>query len=172
MPPHFLAKRRGKSGLLFVGCLLVSGLASYQFASWAGQPGARPPNVPQNSEVSRPTPLIPSPAKLDLGALAKGGNASTTFWLHNPTERTVNIEEVRTSCDCLDVSMDAKTIFPGQKIIACAKIDLSDDPTFLGKLRLEARGFARSEAALQPSGLSDDQAGCVFLVYVDAEVSP
>jgi hypothetical protein len=172
MPPHFLTKRRGKSGLLFAGCLLVSGLASYQFASWAGQlafgrqTGALDPEV----AVAPRTLLIPSQTKLDFGALPKGRRASATFSLRNPTQRTVEIGEVTTSCPCLEIALAGQKVLPGGEIMASAVLDFSQEPTFTGKLRLEASGFIKSEAALEPGGFSYNDSDCAFRIFVHVQV--
>jgi hypothetical protein len=174
MPPHFLAKRRGKSGLLFVGCLLVSGLASYQFASWAGELAFGRQNfaadITPDAKTTPPTLLVPSPAKLDLGALPKGGRASATFSLRNPTQRIIEIGEVTTSCPCLEIALAGQKVLPGGEIMASAVVDFSQEPTFTGKLRLEASGFIKSEAALEPGGFSYNDSDCAFRIYVGVQV--
>ncbi len=172
MPPHFLTSSRAKSRVAFTGCLILSGFASYQFASWAGQPGTPTPDILQNSEVSARTLLVPSPAKLDLGTLSEGGSASATFWLHNPGPLAVEVGEVSTSCDCLDVSLPTKEISPGQTIMASANVDLSHDPRFVGKLRLEASAFSKSDADFEARGFRNNDGACAFVIYVDVQVSP
>jgi hypothetical protein len=169
MSPHFLTSR-GHSRLLFGSCLILSGFASYLFASWAAQASKPPAKVSRSSEVSSLTLLVPSQAKLDLGILPKGGSASATFWLHNPREQTVEVGEVSTSCDCLEVSLPTKTISPGQTIMASANVDLSHDRRFVGKLRLEASGFTKSH--LQASGFRNNDEGCAFFIRINVEVSP
>jgi hypothetical protein len=145
MPPHSLKSSRGKSRLLFTGCLILSGLASYQFASWASQPGNYRISASSNDEARPTTLLAASQPKIDFGTIRKGGKAEATIWLYNPGEKTVQFAAVNTSCDCFQVNVQAKEVQPGGKISATAKVDLTDEPNFTGGLCLEAEGTAKDQ---------------------------
>ena len=53
--------------------------------------------------------------------------------------------EVRTSCDCFQVTLEKKVILPGERIRAAAKVDFAHDPKFSGRLGLQAEGLATAE---------------------------
>ena len=50
------------------------------------------------------TPLEAKPTRLDLGRVTEGGIATGTFRLVNPTDATVRIARVETSCGCTSVT--------------------------------------------------------------------
>jgi hypothetical protein len=80
------------------------------------------------------------------------------FSLHNPRTTAVEVAEVRTSCDCFRVDLPTDIIEPGQKVQATARIDLSDDPKFAGRLVLDATARAK------------DQKAIAFVIYADVKV--
>jgi hypothetical protein len=91
--------------------------------------------------------LVPSVEDLDFGVLPKGAQHAITFWLHNPGKASVEISRVKTSCECLEVTLSQECIAPGSKVLASARVDFSDDRDFTGRLRLEAIGRAAQQPA-------------------------
>jgi hypothetical protein len=102
--------------------------------------------------------LVPSTAKLDFGLVAKGGQYETTFCLHNPGPTPVEVEEVRTSCSCFRIVLEKTVVEPGEQVAATAKVDFTDDPGFVGNLRLDATGLTQWQVAI------------AFVIYADVKV--
>jgi hypothetical protein len=98
-------------------------------------------------ESEQATLLIPSAAELDFGALPRAGRREVTFWLRNPGQEAVEVGAVQTSCDCFQVALQKAHVAPGEGVLATATIDLSQDPRFTGRLRLEASGLAKLKTA-------------------------
>jgi hypothetical protein len=135
----------GNRWLVLLPCLFLSGLFGYQFALWAAAAAGRvvawsnePPLVPN-------TLLIPSQTDLDLGTIPKGGSRSTTIWLENPTNQPVEVSSISTSCDCFEFTLERSRISPGERVKACATVDLASESDFIGGLCLEAEGTAKEQ---------------------------
>lgn len=94
--------------------------------------------------ASEPTLLTPSNDEFDFATLRKGARKEETFWLVNPTSSAVEVASIKTSCDCFFVTLNSTVIEPGAKVSGVAKVDLSDDPAFVGSLLLEAKGLAKN----------------------------
>ena len=57
-------------------------------------------------------PLTATPARLDLGRVSEGALAEGTFRLVNPTDATVRIARIETSCGCTSVTRLDSTRLP------------------------------------------------------------
>src|SRR5262249_39125672 len=56
----------------------------------------------------------------------------------------VVITELKTSCECLTLTLPKKVVAPGETVSATAKVDFADDPKYVGRLELEGTGKASS----------------------------
>jgi hypothetical protein len=86
--------------------------------------------------------LVASVSNFDFGTLATGGRQSTSFWLSNPGTTTVELSQITVSCDCLHVAVAKNRVAPGERILATAAVDFSDDPAWTGRLLLEGSAEA------------------------------
>jgi hypothetical protein len=74
----------------------------------------------------------------------RGTSREIAFSLHNPGAKPVEVAEVVTSCECLEVILQRTVFHPGEEVPATARVDFARDPKFRGGLLLEARGLAAS----------------------------
>jgi hypothetical protein len=87
------------------------------------------------------TLLVPSATHLDFGQVAAGTRSKKTLSLRNSSESAIKVTAIRTSCDCLQVRLDYRTIQPGEEVAVTVFLDFSDDPGFTGRLLLDAIGL-------------------------------
>jgi hypothetical protein len=124
------------------------GLIAYLAVSWATRSN-NPSWVPSPTTPSEPaTLLVCRDANLDFGTIEPGGLREATVWLQNPGTDPVEIAEIRTSCDCFEVVLDRTIVPEGDQVKAAVKVDFGDDPSYRGKLRLEAEARARNKEGL------------------------
>jgi hypothetical protein len=95
-----------------------------------------------------PTLLQPYVSRIDLGTIARGGNRETKIWLANNGTKTVEIVEIQTSCDCLEVTLEKKILLPGEKTQAKMKVEFAHEPNFTGSLGLRVEGVAKTGGEL------------------------
>jgi hypothetical protein len=93
-------------------------------------------------------PLISSEAHIDLGTVPAGGQKECTVFLTNRTERAVEVSEVATSCDCLNVDLANPVVPPSGKVSARVRLDLRGEPEFTGGLRVLVNGKGKSKEAV------------------------
>ena len=88
--------------------------------------------------VAGPTRIIlgESTPRLNLTDIPRGGRREVPFVLSNPGPAAVTLGPVRTSCDCLTVTLDADRIEAGAEIGGRAIVNFADEPTFAGGLML------------------------------------
>ncbi len=89
--------------------------------------------------------LDSSVSRIDFGKLTRGGHRETAVWLSNNGPRPIAVAEVRTSCECFQVTLEKKIIAPGERIRAVVKVDFAHDPKFVGQLGLQTEGVATTE---------------------------
>lgn len=121
------------------------------------------PAAPQvraaSAGVAHPATLLAaSSTDLDFGTVPQAGRHEVTFWLSNPGQTAVEVEEVRTSCDCFEITLEQRVIPPGGKVAARGKVDFTHDPRFTGSLRLDSQGTTQGQKTL------------AFAVYAIVEV--
>src|SRR5437016_2896302 len=69
-------------------------------SSLAAERGRAPDEAPSAGGM---TLLVPSPSSVDLGIVPKGGRKEFGFWLENRGAESVEVADVRTSCECFSV---------------------------------------------------------------------
>lgn len=84
--------------------------------------------------------LDASPSRVDMGEVALGGRKQSTFSLTNPGSQAVELAKIESSCPCLIVDVPSR-IAPGEQVVGCAKLDLRDDPNFIGDVAIEIKGW-------------------------------
>jgi hypothetical protein len=87
----------------------------------------------------------------------QAGRHEINFWLSNLGQIAVEVAEVRTSCDCFEITLEQKVVPPGGKVAGRAKVDFAQDPQFAGSLRLEGQGTTKGQKL-------------AFAIYADVEV--
>src|SRR5262245_1867534 len=152
------APRRGAAAVLGPALLFLVGCRGGEATHppQAAQPERPAPSAPW--PPTRPTLLTASPRQTDLGVLSQGGRKELTFTLHNAGTSPVEITELKTSCECLTLTLPKKVVAPGETVSATAKVDFADDPKYVGRLELEGTGKA---AAPGPDA---------FVIHVRVEV--
>jgi hypothetical protein len=91
------------------------------------------PAAPENKAL-----LVSLPRQLDFGVVPSGGLAEARFTLRNPGANTVQVGEITASCGCFRVVLNNTVIGPGETTEATARLDLAEEPDFVGRLRLTA----------------------------------
>jgi hypothetical protein len=93
-------------------------------------------------------PLIPSEADLNLGQVAPASQKSYAIWLTNRSAAPVEIAEIVTSCDCLEVELPKRLLAPGQRIEGRIKLGLRKEPQFRGNLGILVEGKGKKGETL------------------------
>ncbi len=89
-------------------------------------------------------PLIPSEADLNLGQVAPGSQKSLAFWLTNRSADPVQVVEISTSCDCLEVELPKRVLAPGKKVEGRVQLDLRKESQFVGNLGISVEGRGKT----------------------------
>ena len=84
-----------------------------------------------------------SPASIDMGEVAPGGQKQATFSLTNSGSQAVELAKIDSSCPCLMVDVPSR-IAPGEQVVGRAKLDLRDEPNFTGDLAITITGRSRT----------------------------
>jgi len=81
---------------------------------------------------------------LSLGQVAPGSQKSLAFWLMNQSAVPVEVAEMTSSCDCLNVELPERHLVPGQRVEGGIELDLRKEPQFRGRLSIEVEGKDKS----------------------------
>jgi hypothetical protein len=79
------------------------------------------------------------PRELDLGTIARGTSGKAEFVLRNTSSQPVQINQVETSCPCLDIRFP-EVVEPDAEMRGEAVLDMSREPHFTGNLAIILRG--------------------------------
>lgn len=92
--------------------------------------------LPPRDSLSHSARLAASgaPKSCDLGTIAAGGKCDAELRLFNACDRVIEIARVRTSCPCVQVTLLEHRIGPRQPVIARVRLDLAQEPEFVGGL--------------------------------------
>ncbi len=90
--------------------------------------------------------LAASASNIDFRRVPQAGRTEQVIWLRNPGVEAVAVSRVQTSCECLQVDLRGQSITPGDRRKAVVRLDLTREPLFTGKLRLQATGYTHSNA--------------------------
>ena len=90
----------------------------------------------------RQTLLVPATSRIDLGVVPPRGQREYAFWLENPSDSPVPVNEIETSCDCLHVDVPRRAVPAKGKAVAIIQLDLAHDKESVGNLGIEVRGYA------------------------------
>jgi hypothetical protein len=77
---------------------------------------------------------------VDLGTLRPGESAEATITLRNPTDETVVVERVETSCPCILATVPRLRLEPGGSVPLKLRFDPSKNLDFRGSLRINVQG--------------------------------
>jgi hypothetical protein len=83
-----------------------------------------------------------TPEVVDLGTLRPGESAEATITLYNPTDETVVIERIETSCDCVYVDAPRIAISRGGSCKAVVRASADRDGDQEASLRVRIAGYA------------------------------
>lgn len=89
--------------------------------------------------------LVVSNEGVDFGIVPQGGHQRAYFEVINPSAAPVEIHQVETTCDCLEVTLTNSRIDTGGKILACANLDLGQAAHFVGDLEIQIKGLTGSD---------------------------
>ncbi len=122
----------GALALLFLGISLCGCDNS------VAAPGSQ--SIPAQFDLIPDGFLRPSSKRIDLGTVRQRGQRRQTFALSNPTGYPVEVANLHTSCPCLEIELEPRVVKPSQTVIAVLKLDLNEEPDFVGYLAMEAEG--------------------------------
>jgi hypothetical protein len=88
------------------------------------------------------TPLRAVPDRIDLGEVQQGGIASGQLELTNDGPTPVMVASFRSSCPCLTVTLPEREVMPGEAAVVPLLVDMSREPHFRGRLRIEVQGVS------------------------------
>ncbi len=101
-------------------------------------------------------PLLLSPGMIDLGTLAQGERREFVLHLQNPHDRSVVVEQVETSCPCLEVTSLPWQFSPYEERKLHLVLDMAKEREFSGRLFITMRGgTAHAEPALRSRVLAE-----------------
>jgi hypothetical protein len=103
----------------------------------------QPAEFKASESAARAALLSVSPDFLDLGTIPQGGKVEAEVTLHNGGTEPIEITGSRSSCKCFTITPETDYVEPGQRVRAAVKIDLADEPKFIGKLDIETTGHAK-----------------------------
>lgn len=86
--------------------------------------------------------LTASPKSQDLGTLIRRGKRNYEVTVRNCTTRALRIEKIEVTCNCMTVEPQQVVLAPGEAVQLTVRVDLNDEPDFIGKLLLGIRGIA------------------------------
>jgi hypothetical protein len=95
---------------------------------------------PPSNITGRRFPLEVSPNVIDLGILRPRHSAAARLTLRNPSLRTVIVEQIQTSCPCLQAEKQSIILGPQESAALALRFDSSDDSDFRGGLSIEVVG--------------------------------
>lgn len=84
--------------------------------------------------------VVPSTENVDFGIVPQRTRHLRYVELWNPSDKSVEVDAMVASCDCLEVVVPTNRIEPGARVLACVRLDLTLAPQFLGSLEMEAHG--------------------------------
>lgn len=97
-----------------------------------------------SSSATRPLPsaLVHGGLRsIDLGTIRRGGSAEARFRITNDSRAAMEIAEIQTSCPCLTVELAQRRIAPHETVDAVVRLNLADEPEFVGALSPGIRCF-------------------------------
>lgn len=86
---------------------------------------------------------MPSVSTIDLGTIPQGGSREAMFWLTNPGDAAVEINDVETSCPCVEIQPRKNLLRPKEKTPALVLFHADGSHDFTG--RLQARASATTK---------------------------
>jgi hypothetical protein len=100
-----------------------------------------------------------SPAMIELGNVPQGGRREFALHVRNPQDQSVTIEQVQSSCPCLEARGLPLVLAPGEEGTLAFVLDLAREREFTGRLRIDFRALTAAGAT-------------VFSASVQASVAP
>jgi len=101
----------------------------------------RPPHsVNSAKSTDSHFPLAISPHPLPLGSLDPGQAAVGYIEVNNPGPEQITVDQVETSCPCLEVFRVPSRIDPGQSRKLTLRFNPTEEPNFRGRLTIEVTG--------------------------------
>src|SRR5204863_4556830 len=125
-----------------------SAIAGYLAVSSVTQPinSVSLPASPISNEPA--TLLFCHDAHLDFGIVEQGGYREVFVWLENRTAEPVEIAALSTSCDCFEINLEGIIVPAGDRAKAVVKVDVRDEHSVRGSVRLRAVLIATAEESL------------------------
>ena len=91
-------------------------------------------------------PLVATPPNLAVGRLALGATKQLAVRITNTTSRSIGMVAFETSCDCVTVTPSRLEFLANDSAELSVTIDLRNEPSFRGALRVELIGLATDES--------------------------
>ena len=134
----------------FLACLVLTPMAGC-----SSNPESTRASV--NSSARPKTESSPIQATIDLGVIYQGESAGTNRWVQNQSDKSIRIEKIETSCECVSLKFSKDEISPGEKILAQVSYNGEKEPDFVGALQIQVT-------------LLDDNRHNVGIIQVPVEV--
>ena len=102
----------------------------------------------RSAEATTATNLTARTIRLE--PVVQGGRATGGTTLRNDRKGPLDVAEIRTSCECLSVSLPKRVFAPGEDIQLKLRFDFQDEPEFVGGLCADVQAFdSRGAEVLQ-----------------------
>lgn len=102
--------------------------------------------TPTRPATAEPATLLTGPTELDLGKVPAGGKSKQTIFFVNEGLEPVVVDEISTSCDCLQLTPSRVTVARSERVPFHVNLNLAREAAFAGNLRIEVSGKTPSGA--------------------------
>jgi Protein of unknown function (DUF1573) len=124
--------------LLVVPCLIAANRAGVWVAEYVSD---NHEYVSDNhTEQLAPDLVIVVPAKVEFGIVRAGQVLESPIAVTNRGGSTVRLDALVTSCSCSEVTLAQTSIGPGETVPGVVRLDLKQEPDFIGDLDVTVQG--------------------------------
>jgi hypothetical protein len=85
--------------------------------------------------------ILLSMTRVELGKVEPGSITEAVVYLTNEEEQPQEIAKIEVGCECVSFKVPGHDVFPGERVAAKVKLDLSREAEFGGELAVEVRAF-------------------------------
>jgi hypothetical protein len=126
--------------------VILSGLVMCLCSGWLGGFAGRVARQPDSYRRGESQDARRFPCELEgieLGTMKPGGKVTRCFTIRNRGREVVEIEDIVSSCECVQMELVTRRIAVGEVATGRIVADLKDEPKFHGRLAVEVRGRGR-----------------------------
>jgi len=129
---------RGRGLLLVIAtfeCAVLAQGCAHQ--SKAGPSALGPEEHLRRPSATSARSIITGPEAINFGIVPQQSTQIHWFEVVNNSEQTVELDEVQTSCDCLEFGLTEQSISARGRVLGWARMNLSKVPHFKGPLKIQ-----------------------------------